>query len=602
MHLINTNKHSNFQQEKIHMASNQLFPGIYGKEIDKSQVAQYGREGDIGLFIGDSRRGPIGKNTFLTSTEQFVSLFGSPAYDSSDFTSIAAFEYLNRSGPIYFTRVRDTDKDHYSYSTFSDTNITGSSATSASTYTKHAITDGANDTVMISAKELANISKNIFFNISLVGKSVTNSLVLSDLQDDFTDKIYKVSIFENEKVKTGHIITGEGDVVPYVTAGSYFSDDTLIEYHYVTFMDHRELAIETGFGTDLFIENVINKNSNIFEVSVSDNIKTNAASSKIPFVSGSYYQLTPSYLAEGSKIISQASPSGVEEILRSYKNKDNYDIDLVVDTHVDKPIDYYTNLIEDRKDLTAVLFVKDFAIDNSGNTTPNKSSIGVSFNTSESSTYGIAYPMWGKMYLPYLKKEVWIPSNIMAVNNIVSTARDNNISYAPAGEKRGGLPFSDMRYVWNTTTPKQYSDDELGTAYTTTSYNMSIFRRNLGWFLWGQRTLTTDNVARRDIHVRRTLNKIKKTVTNYLKEFLFEPATDSTRSKIFTKLDGYFSLLKSPSSQILIDYGLMVVNDPLDIDNGVQRIKIYVKFPRTIEKINFEINITSSGVNISEIV
>ena len=77
--------------------------GVYVNEIDLSQVVS-GASSSIGAIVGESKRGPVDVAYLVTSTKQFLELFGKPDARVS-YMHYCALAFLEHGSRLYVTRV-----------------------------------------------------------------------------------------------------------------------------------------------------------------------------------------------------------------------------------------------------------------------------------------------------------------------------------------------------------------------------------------------------------------------------------------------------------------------------------------------------------------
>lgn len=209
---------------------------------------------------------------------------------------------------------------------------------------------------------------------------------------------------------------------------------------------------------------------------------------------------------------------------------------------------------------------------------------------SVNSSYSVSYANWIKDYDQFSDKNVWLPisGRIAAMYNRIDA--DEYPWYSPFGINRGVLP-NILDLAINPSTKEQ------GLIYRLSINPVVLFPE--GYVVWGNKTLLKKNSALSQVNVRRGLIFLEKITQRALREFIGEPNTIVTRTRVVNKLTPIFETAKQ--NQGLYDYKIVVSASPTDIDNGCLKVAIYVSPVKGIQYILADFYITRTGVSMGEL-
>jgi len=208
-------------------------------------------------------------------------------------------------------------------------------------------------------------------------------------------------------------------------------------------------------------------------------------------------------------------------------------------------------------------------------------------------SYVAIYAGYSKVYDKFNDKFVFLPNSIFGASLFARVDNIGNPWDAPAGINRGILPVIDQRKI--------FVDDEIGRLYDR-NINASKFIRGTGFVVWGQKTAQMKSSALDRINVRRTLLFIENNVERSLLPFVFENNTAKTRLRVFSFVDEFLSSVQAGGG--VTEYSVVCddSNNPQSvIDSNRLNVDIYVQPTRTIEFIQLQVIITRTGVSFSEI-
>lgn len=216
------------------------------------------------------------------------------------------------------------------------------------------------------------------------------------------------------------------------------------------------------------------------------------------------------------------------------------------------------------------------------------------FSTANTS-YAATYANWGKVYDTASDGNVWIPMSGILAATYANTDSNYYCWYAPAGPDRGIL----TTIIDLALSPKQKERDQLYKI----SLNPIYQDPNMGYVVFGQKTLQSKPSSFDRINVRRLFLYLEKSTYKTIKWFLFRNNTYSTRMAIVNTLDPIFRSCQQ--NEGLYDYRLVcseVNNTPDVIDANELKVSIYLQSVRTAEFILVDFYSTKTGTNFDELI
>lgn len=216
------------------------------------------------------------------------------------------------------------------------------------------------------------------------------------------------------------------------------------------------------------------------------------------------------------------------------------------------------------------------------------------FSTANTS-YAATYANWGKVYDTASDGNVWIPMSGILATTYANTDSNYYCWYAPAGPDRGIL----TTIIDLALSPKQKERDQLYKI----SLNPIYQDPNMGYVVFGQKTLQSKPSSFDRINVRRLFLYLEKSTYKTIKWFLFRNNTYSTRMAIVNTLDPIFRSCQQ--NEGLYDYRLVcseVNNTPDVIDANELKVSIYLQSVRTAEFILVDFYSTKTGTNFDELI
>ena len=210
-------------------------------------------------------------------------------------------------------------------------------------------------------------------------------------------------------------------------------------------------------------------------------------------------------------------------------------------------------------------------------------------------SYAATYANWSKVYDTASDGNVWIPMSGILAATYANTDSNYYCWYAPAGPDRGIL----TTIIDLALSPKQKERDQLYKI----SLNPIYQDPNMGYVVFGQKTLQSKPSSFDRINVRRLFLYLEKSTYKTIKWFLFRNNTYSTRMAIVNTLDPIFRSCQQ--NEGLLDYRLVCseTNNTSDIiDANELVIDAYIKASRTAEFIICNFYSTKTGTNFDELI
>ena len=209
-------------------------------------------------------------------------------------------------------------------------------------------------------------------------------------------------------------------------------------------------------------------------------------------------------------------------------------------------------------------------------------------------SYAAAYANWGKVYDTASDGNVWIPMSGVLATTYANTDSNYYCWYAPAGPDRGIL----TTIIDLALSPKQKERDQLYKI----SLNPIYQDPNMGYVVFGQKTLQSKPSSFDRINVRRLFLYLEKSTYKTIKWFLFRNNTYSTRMAIVNTLDPIFRSCQQ--NEGLYSYLIKCDSDnngPEVIDANELKVSIYLQSVRTAEFILVDFYSTKTGTNFEEL-
>lgn len=534
-------------------------PGVYVNEIDLSdRVISSGTT--IAAIVGASAKGPVNERSLITSTQEFINVFGHPNPKIS-MMHYSALSFLEESGTLYVTRVvGDNTLTAGAYLTVDDPNATTPILRLSN------FDDGTS-----TPKGIVDPIKNLGF---LADDPAINNTLLYICAANPGSWNNRLAIQIRPSNSIG-IAVGDGH-------DSYdFYIDVYLDYtgprnHPVeSFLVNRENKVD-GFGNQLFVEDVINRKSNYIRV------KNNPFCKKIKILKNAFEFL------DGATDGNLPSNFDIMAGWDLYTDPETIDIGLLINGGYTSPevqikMDELAQL---RKDCIALLDIPSNMQQTADAITYRKEILNLD------SSYSALYTPDVKIKDPYNDIELFVPLSGYAAAICARTDNNTYLWNAPAGLNNGQLRVIELRHIYNLP-----ARDALDAA----NINMVRVFPGMGRAMWAQNTMQSKASALSNINVRRLLNYMEKRIANSSLYSVFETNNYLLRLRLVTMIEAFLSPIKANGG--LLDF--MVVcdesNNPVSaVASGNLILDVYVDPTLPAKRIHLNATITKTGAIFRE--
>ncbi|MFW6377458.1 MAG: phage tail sheath C-terminal domain-containing protein [bacterium] len=376
-----------------------------------------------------------------------------------------------------------------------------------------------------------------------------------------------------------------------------------------TFYGSLKSDLRDANGNNLFIETVVNGNSDFIYVKFGDTftnfayVNSTAEVSALPNGTNSttdedYVKFTSTAttgsgtnrlaILSGGTSVQDTGLTGATDGYKIFEDRENVDVQILIGTSYDTAQKQeIARIAATRADCIATVQAGELDHDS---TTDILATEVYGYRTP---SYVAIYAGYSKVYDQYNDKFVFLPNSIMGAALMARTDNIANPWDAPAGTTRGILSVLDQRKV--------FTFDEIGKLYDR-NVNVPKWIRGTGHVMWGQKTAQLKSSALDRINVRRLLLYIENNVETALLPFLFENNTARTRLRVFSLVDEFLAGVQSgggvTSYKVVVDE---TNNTAAVIDANRLAVDLYVAPSRTIEYIQLRTIVTRTGISFDEI-
>ena len=200
-------------------------------------------------------------------------------------------------------------------------------------------------------------------------------------------------------------------------------------------------------------------------------------------------------------------------------------------------------------------------------------------------------------YWPWLQEKdsentvnVWLPPTLEVVRNIALTDNVAFPWFAVAGYSRGLTKAIKPRV--------KLTEDDRDTLYEGRINPIAYFADE-GTIIWGNKNLQVKDSALDRINIRRLLLQARKLVSAVAVRLLFEQNDQIVRGQFLNLVNPILDNIRKERG--LVDFRVVLSDDPEEIDRNEMRGKIFLKPIPTLEFIEVEFNVTSTGASFDNI-
>lgn len=374
----------------------------------------------------------------------------------------------------------------------------------------------------------------------------------------------------------GNNITVSFEAVEEPTFDSFYivveDGDTVVEKFEVS----RDPDARNGFGSNIFIEEVINKRSRY--IRVEDD----------PSVAGTYVGASAVTLSGGSDDTTAPSSGDIIDAWDAFLNAELVPAQLLINAGwaVAAVQQKMIAVAESRRDAVAILDVPEDASTNVADMVLYRKTI-----LGADSYYGGLYGGWVRIYDADSDREVTIPPSGDVAAIFLHTAEVAERWDAPAGLQRGIIP--DAIGVSKVLTEGERDQLYMAGINPVTSY------AGAAAVVWGQKTLQLRASALDRFNVVNSVLWINGRMVQALQPFVFQPNTKFTRDSVNFLLSSFLDDIKKRGG--LYDFFVDTsdeINTPTVIDNNQMLVNVFLKPTRAAEFIRLSTIISPTGVEL----
>lgn len=567
-----------------------LSPGVFVEEIDASTIAPTVST-SVGVFSGKFKKGPVGQFLLVTSVAELIDLYGQPTnenyndwYQAYNFLQYGNKLYISRAANLN-GELADSGQTVANIGGLTETAdlevqdasvfAVGQILTIDGSEFEVQATDAELDIVTLTAPVTAFIAEGTqIFVANKSGNALAETRVLGAEGPEYTESqllsvaytIGNDAQFEDEQMsipfisnesKLKFIARNPGDwgnnIEIAVATPSRFNQgenafpgislDGLFEFApsenevgivirdgstiVETFLvDMRETAKDVN-GKSLFIEDVINNQSNYVFVKVNDSatggVASNIDTETVKLVLGS------------------DSPIQADDLAAAYElfdNKESIDIDIVIGNEIDFGVSA-KNLVETRQDAIAFIGVEyaDVVGKKSADAVAGVVEWRQNGNGNFDSMFVVACGNYKYQYDRYNDKNRWIniAGDIAGLRAETSTNRAS--WFASAGLERGQIK-NVKKLAFN---PSQGQRDVL---YKNGVNPICTFPGQ-GTVMWGQKTLLSKPSSFDRVNVRGLFNTLERSLGKMAKYQVMEFNDNFTRNRIVSMIKPFLSSVQA---------------------------------------------------------
>ena len=560
--------------------------GVYVKEIDLSQRVAAAAT-SIGAIVGPSSRGPLNERVLVTSPGQFLQLFGKPQPRMTKM-HYAALAFLEESQRLYVTRVIN-DKEP-------DAGDPEDRALTAGAYCT--VDDVTADAPIVRLTSFDNGAStpmgiydpmvNVQFNPNQPG--VDQVLFMVCAQNPGTWN-HELSVRVRPSLSTGVGYLPSSNLVdfnPDYDDPFSFYVDVFENYRgprqqpSETFLVSRVEKID-GFGNQTFIEEVINKRSNLIQV------RNNALAPNLKIVRDAFVTfdgatngkpVTAANIMRGWDIYRDPERVDVNILIQGSQPTYSPRNDLIGDIVAIQ--NNMADIAQQRMDCIAVLDVPE---------TEQQLADAVAYRRQElnlDSSYAAIYTPDLRIYDRYNDIQLFVPPSGYVAAAYARTDYKYETWFAPAGMNRGDLRISSIREIYNLGGRDTLADSQI---------NPVRFIPGSGYKIWGADTLQSMASALSNVNVRRLLNHIEKSISIAALYSVFNPHDEVLRAFLVDLCERFLQPIKEGRGL----YWFKVVcdesnNPPEIVATGDLMLDIYVDPVIPAKRIHLNAIITKTGV------
>lgn len=532
---------------------------VYTTETDLSQRVAAAST-SIGAIVGESAMGPVGEKTFVTDTTEFARRFGkrNPKYG---FSTYAANMFLQESNQLYFTRLVNGALTAGAYLTVDDPSAAVPNLVLSN------FDDGGNTPLGIE-DPLANLG----FTPATPG---VENILLYFVCANPGEWNNHVSIRVAPTNPAG-VPIGQNHNVFHFRVEVYLDYNGPGDVPVETFVCSRSYEID-GEGNQLFVEDVINENSQYIRVRNNE------------FCDAVEIRDTAFEFLAGATDGDRVTDAQLVEAWEGYAETDELTVNILISGGYTQPnVQTKMNEIAMRRgDSFAFLDVPSDKQDVSSAIAYRRNDLNIN------SSYSGLYSPDIQIYDEDTGRKLYVPLSGKAAALAARTDANFGVQYVFAGLKRGSIRTLGLREVYG-----QGARDALDPAQINPVRKLND---PAGYFLWGNLTQQSFASAFSEVHIRRVFNFIKSSARAACRSGLFDPNDEFLRAFLRRLVTNFLKPLVQDRSL----YEFEVVCDDRNNTNatiatGDLIMDIYADPVRAAKRIHITANLSATGAKFFE--
>jgi len=307
-----------------------------------------------------------------------------------------------------------------------------------------------------------------------------------------------------------------------------------------------------------------------------------------------YYTTGPFTVTLGGGADAVPFEGNVTTAYSYFENSEQIDIGLVItgNHNVNVENSLISSLINTRED--CIIFISPKFTDVLNSSGQEAAAIAATRSQINNSSYAFMDSGWKYQYDRYNDVYRWIPLNADIAGICAKTSFDYQDWFSPGGLKRGIIKNIE-RLAYN---PKKNDRDYLYDK----QINPVITFDNLGFVLYGDKTLSRRVGAFDRINVRRLFIVLKRALVGISKYYLFELNDDVTRRQLTNIMEPYLRDVQGRRG--ILDFRLVCdeTNNPPDIVDANQLVvDIYIRPNKSINYIQLNFIASKTSVSFREV-
>lgn len=533
--------------------------GVYVTERDLSQRVAAAST-TIGAIVGPSGKGPVMERTLVTSTKQFLSLFGPPTPQTS-FMHYCALQFLTESSRLYVTRVENGALTAGAYLSVDD--LTAPRPVLKITN----FDDGTNQPLgkydpfntLEFDPEAPGIERVLGFFCAANPGTWNNDLFVRVRPSN------KPGVADPDNPLLFHV-----DVFLNYASRRQAPDET--------FLVCRDYYVD-GFGEQLHIEEVINSKSNLIRYRGNPNapLDVKILNTATEYLGGASNGDRPT---EGQMV----------QAWELYRDPEQLDVNILIQGGYDSVAvqQTMTDIAEDRMDSVAILDLPRGV---------NQVADAIYFRRNDlniDSSYAALYGPDLSVYDEYNDLQVYVPASGHAA---AAYARTDNVAetwFAPAGLNRGMLRIQGVREVYN-----QGDRD----ALTDAQINCIRVIPGIGYAIWGADTLQVMPSALSNVNVRRLMNFLETSIKLAALYQVFEPGDEILWARLTEMCERFLKPIKAGRGMYWFGVQCDEQNNPPELQQlGDTALDIYVDPVIPAKRIHLNATVNRRGARFTSTV